>query len=91
MKRSGSDTPKLSDLRELYRRLLHVEAKVMAVHDSLKSLSEQAQGNAQNMGVLFEQYLLIAEALGGIQEEVKKAPPLPPAPRKARSSRSKLQ
>jgi hypothetical protein len=91
MKRSGSDTPKLSDLRELYRRLLQVEAKVTAVHDSLRSLSEQAHGNAQNMGVLFEQYLLIAEALGGIQEEVKKAPPPPPGPRKARSSRSKLQ
>jgi hypothetical protein len=92
MKRSGSDTPKLSDLRELYRRLLQVEAKVTAVQDTLKSLSQQARGNAKNMGVLFEQYVIIADTLGEISEEVKKPPPPPPeARRKPRSSRSKLQ
>ena len=92
MRRSGSDTPKLSDLREVYRRLLQIEARVTAVQHTLKTVSEQARANAGNMNVFLDQYSVIAEMLADIQEEVKKPPAPPPEPRrKTRSSRSKLQ
>jgi hypothetical protein len=92
MRRSGSDSPKLSDLREIYRRLLQIEARVTAVQDNLKAVSEQVRANAGNMNVFLDQYSAIADMLADIQEEVRKPAPPPPEPRrKARSARSKLQ
>jgi hypothetical protein len=92
MRRSGGDAPRLSDLRDVYKRLLQIEARVVAVQNKLADMSKELGTNAAYMNGMLEQHNLMVDILADIHTEVKKHPAPPPAPRrKPRSSRSKLQ